>query len=107
MHMSFFRFFSNFRKSRLSRNLGVVFANRFKRLLRNFFSIVRNLFEKKYQNFVTFDRSFLNSKIRQISEKIHVYSDKLTNQFCLKKLGCQFFVDIFFKTNLLTTFWNC
>ena len=67
------------------------------RLSRNFLSIVHILFAKTYSNFVIFDHFFKTNKkilkIRKKSEKIHMYSDKLTNQFRLKKkLGYRFFL---------------
>ena len=80
--MNFFRFSSNFRKFSLSKNLWVVFANRFDRLPKNFLSGVRNLFVKIYPIFVTFDRffkkKFENSKK---SDKIHIYSQKFAEYF--------------------------
>ena len=90
--MNFFRFYSNFRKFRLPRNLWVVFVHRFDRLARNFLNIVRDLSANTYLNFVIFKR-FLENKNQNLKkfEKIHTYSDKLTNQFWLKKkIGYQF-----------------
>ena len=61
MHVNFFRFFSSFRKFRLSGNLWVVFAIRFDRLLRNFFSVVRSLFAKtsKFHDLIVFSKKKL------------------------------------------------
>ena len=50
-----------FWKPRLSKNVLVVFANRFDRLSRNFLNVVRSHFAYTYPNFVTFDR-FLKTK---------------------------------------------
>ena len=60
--MIFFRFFSNFWKPRLSRNVWDVFAKRFDRLSRNLLSVVSSLFARTYLNFVTFDRFFKTKK---------------------------------------------
>ena len=43
----FFQIFSNFWKPRLSKNVSVVFANRFDRLSRKFLSAVRSRFAKE------------------------------------------------------------
>ena len=56
------RFFSNFWKARLSKNIWVVFANRFNRLSRKFVSVVRSFFAKTYPNFVTVDNFFKTKK---------------------------------------------
>ena len=60
---------------------------------------MRSLFVKIYPNFVTFNQFFKIkkkiSKIREKSEKIDMYSEKLTNQFWLKKRGTGFFVEQF------------
>ena len=45
--------FSDFRKPRLSKNIWVVFVNRFDRLSRNFLSTVPSLFAKTYPNYMT------------------------------------------------------
>ena len=62
IYMIFFRFFSNYGNPRLSKNVLVIFANRFDRSSRNFLSVVRCLFAKTYQNLVTFDRFFKTKK---------------------------------------------
>ena len=78
-------FFSNFWKPRFSKNVWVVLANRYDRLSRNFLSVVRSLFAKTYRNLVIVFSKLKKkiSNIRKKSEKIHLYSNKLTNQFWL------------------------
>ena len=87
-------FFSKFRKSRWSKNVWDVFANRFVWLFRHFLSAVRSPFAKTYPNFVTFGRLILlkkNRKLKKYLKKFQMYSDKSTNQFWpRKKLHYQF-----------------
>ena len=98
IHMNFFRFFSNFWKPRLSKNVGVVFANFFNRFSRIFLSVMCSLFAKTCPNFVTFDRFFKTKKKSQRFEKnlkkIICIRKNWQINFGLKKLG--FFVEHFF-----------
>ena len=107
IHMNFFWFFSNFRQSRLSRNLWVVFTNRFNRLPRNFLNVVRNLFAKTYPNFLYW--SFFQKKKSNIRRKIwkNSYVFELINESIWgKKVRLPVFLLNNFCTSIYKTFCN-
>ena len=78
---------------------------------RNFLSVARSLFPKIYLNFVTFDRFIKTKKkkfykIRKKSEKINVFGQIDKSIVAKKSYVTGFFVEQFFFTILLITFWN-
>ena len=72
LYIWIFKIFSSFWPSRLSRNLRVIFVNRF-------LNVGRNFFRKKYHDLIVYKKK----KLREL-EKNHMDSDKLTNPFWLK-----------------------
>ena len=93
-------FFFFFEKTIKSRNLDMFSPEYYALHPRSFWATDRNDLQIRLKDFS------INARIRKKSEKICMYSDKLTNQFWLKKVTLKFFCSTIVFTNLLITFWN-